>query len=749
MDTSLAIFLCFLPLLIICAKQTTTNITLGSTLTAGDESRSPWLSPSGDFAFGFQRAPGPTEGFLVAIWYNKIPEKTVTWSANRDNLAQRGAQLNLTINGLVLSDSNGNQMWNTTLSMGSRVAYANLLDTGNFVVEDKNDKTLWQSFDYPTDTILPTQIMDKGTQLIARFSDTNYSSGRFKLILQPDDGNFVAYTINWPQQSINYAHYFGTPFSYKIGYRVVFNQSGPIYIIAQKGNNLGNILPNVVFSTQYQYQRAIFEFDGVFRRYVYPISRSANQSLNWIMQDFVPKNICNQTGTQGGGPCGFNSYCQIGADTKPKCSCPPGYSLFDETDYMKGCKRDFIAQSCFTEQQQYHQFELQKMDSTTFRGQDSESFVGMPESDCHESCLNDCLCAAVVVDGNQCWKKGFPLIRFCRRKKKEKVKVQQDIAGTSMINFSYKQLEEATNGFEEVIGQGAFAVVYKGTLDLEQGELFAVKKLHDSVKESQTEFEREVKAIARTGHRNLVQLVGFCNEEQHRLLVYEYMPNGSLADILFRDQRPNWSRRSKFALETARGLSYLHEECSIQIIHCDIKPQNILLDKSFTTRISDFGLAKLMKKDQTHTLTGLRGTKGYVAPEWFRSMPITTKVDVYSYGILLLEIICCRRCYVAGLEDESQIVLADWAFDCCKEGRIDMLVKKYVMVALCCIQEDPYHRPSMNEVVQMIKGEIEEAFPRDLSSYFASLNAGFRDVLSFGSGNSFYNTKRPLMKNDE
>ena len=132
------------------------------------------------------------------------------------------------------------------------------------------------------------------------------------------------------------------------------------------------------------------------------------------------------------------------------------------------------------------------------------------------------------------------------------------------------------------------------------------------------------------------------------------MKNGSLAKFLFGNSRPNWYTRTHIILGTARGLLYLHEECSTQIIHCDIKPQNLLLDDSFTAKISDFGLAKLLKTDQTRTMTGIRGTKGYVAPEWFKTVPFTAKVDVYSFGIVLLEII-----FEPKAMEEKQIILTD------------------------------------------------------------------------------------------
>jgi len=255
------------------------------------------------------------------------------------------------------------------------------------------------------------------------------------------------------------------------------------------------------------------------------------------------------------------------------------------------------------------------------------------------------------------------------------------------------------------------------------------------VREGEGEFKTEVSAIGRTNHKNLIQLLGFCNEGQHRLLVYEFMSNGSLASFLFGDSRPNWNRRIHIAFGTARGLCYLHEECTTQVIHCDIKPQNVLIDDSFMARISDFGLAKLLKTDQSRTTTGARGTKGYVAPEWFKNMPITVKVDVYSFGILLLELICCRRSYEPEVEDENMMVLVDWAYDCYKYGKLDLLVgndeqagedmkrvEKFVMIAIWCIQEDPSLRPTMKKVTQMLEGAVEVSAPPDPSSYMSSIH---------------------------
>lgn len=244
----------------------------------------------------------------------------------------------------------------------------------------------------------------------------------------------------------------------------------------------------------------------------------------------------------------------------------------------------------------------------------------------------------------------------------------------------------------------------------------------------------EVQTIGQTFHKNLVRLFGFCNEGTERLLVYEFMANGSLNEFLFGDNKPHWNLRVQVALGVARGLLYLHEECSTQIIHCDIKPQNILLDDNFGAKISDFGIAKLLRANQTQTNTGIRGTRGYVAPEWFKNIGITSRVDVYSFGVILLELVCCRRNVDLEIADEEQTILTYWANDCFRCGRIDLLVEgdeeaifnikkveRFVAVALWCLQEEPMMRPTMLKVTQMLDGAVQIPTPPDPSSFISSI----------------------------
>ncbi|MCD7447356.1 hypothetical protein HAX54_027832 [Datura stramonium] len=475
------------------------------------------------------------------------------------------------------------------------------------------------------------------------------------------------------------------------GYQVIFNQSGFIFLQAQNGTLLNSISSNGVnLGSQSMYQRAILEYDGVFRHYVHPKSSNATSGrpMAWSTLHNIPENICLSIRQgMGGGACGFNSLCSMGTDRKPRCDCPPGYILDDPDDKLGSCSRNFSEQDCNHESREVEAFTFQEMFNTNWPDSDYESHHDVSEYWCRQNCLSDCFCVvAIYSDDNICWKKRYPLsngregptiggkalikvrkgnstvgssnvlkrkkknqstllisgsvllassvfmnlilILFARLyifklkgKKPKRISQYPAVLGVSLRSFSYSELEEATNGFEEELGTGAFSTVYKAVLDDENGKVVAVKKLNKMVTEGEEEFEAEVNSISRTNHKNLVQLLGFCNEGQHRLLVYEHMKSGSIAHLLFKDSRLSWSKRVQVAIDTAKGLCYLHEECSTQIIRCDIKPQNVLLDENLTAKIADFGMAKLLRKDQTRTTTRIRGTRGYVAPDWFRSMP--------------------------------------------------------------------------------------------------------------------------------
>ncbi|MBA0815534.1 hypothetical protein Gohar_000299 [Gossypium harknessii] len=285
--------------------------------------------------------------------------------------------------------------------------------------------------------------------------------------------------------------------------------------------------------------------------------------------------------------------------------------------------------------------------------------------------------------------------------------------------FSYEELKNITKNFSNKLGEGGFGSVFHGILPL--GSDVAVKHQFNfgAVNKS---FIAEVQTIGSIHHFNLVSLVGFCAESSNRLLVYEYMANGSLDRWIFnqnRDLALGWQIRRKIILDIAKGLAYLHEECNQKIIHLDIKPQNILLDENFNAKISDFGLSKLIGKDQSRVITAMRGTPGYMAPEWLSSC-ITEKVDVYSFGIVVLEILCGRRNVDESQEEEDMHLLGLFKRKQ-EEGQLMDLVDKcsddmqsnaaevveLMKVAAWCLQTEYARRPSMSTVVKLFEGSVD------------------------------------------
>ncbi|XP_043689540.1 G-type lectin S-receptor-like serine/threonine-protein kinase LECRK4 [Telopea speciosissima] len=239
--------------------------------------------------------------------------------------------------------------------------------------------------------------------------------------------------------------------------------------------------------------------------------------------------------------------------------------------------------------------------------------------------FNGCACVVLAIFGFLVYRYRILVYKKISSYQANNIGLVEEIGG--LRSFTYVELEKVTEGFKEVVGRGAFSTVFKGTLSNGTRNA-AVKRLDDKLfDEREREFKTEMRVIAKTHHRNLVQLLGYCCDGPNRLLVYEYMSNGSLA-LLFNSEipPPSWHERKGIALNIAKGMLYLHEECDTQIIHCDIKPQNILMDENRCPKIADFGLAKLLKADQTRTQTGIRGTRGYVAPEWWHpNLAVTVK----------------------------------------------------------------------------------------------------------------------------
>nr|XP_029150137.1 rust resistance kinase Lr10-like [Arachis hypogaea] len=291
------------------------------------------------------------------------------------------------------------------------------------------------------------------------------------------------------------------------------------------------------------------------------------------------------------------------------------------------------------------------------------------------------------------------------------------------IRYSYKEIKNITEKFKTKLGNGGYGSVFQGKL--RSGRLAAVKVLNEAKSNGQ-EFINEVATIGRIHHVNVVQLIGFCVEGSKRCLVYELMQNGSLEKYIFSPQESASNSLSceklyNISLGVARGIEYLHNGCDIKILHFDIKPHNILLDENFNPKVSDFGLARLCPTDKSIvSLTAARGTIGYMAPELFyRNVgAISYKADVYSFGMLLMEMASRRKNLNAQTENSSRIYFPFWVYDQLHDGReitIEndtademKLAKKMMIVALWCIQTKPNDRPSMKKVVEMLEQDDEE-----------------------------------------
>ncbi|KAF4367150.1 hypothetical protein CsatB_011561 [Cannabis sativa] len=330
--------------------------------------------------------------------------------------------------------------------------------------------------------------------------------------------------------------------------------------------------------------------------------------------------------------------------------------------------------------------------------------------------------------------------------------------------FRYNEIEEATDNFQALIGRGGSATVFKGILT--DGTSVAVKCIGtngtDKVDRGDKEFRSEVAAIASVQHVNLVRLLGYCIVPgRPRYLVYDFLPNGSLDAWIFPPREENnfnpnrnisrrtnrregclcWDLRYRVAQDVAKALAYLHHDCRSRVLHLDVKPENILLDESFHAIVADFGLSRLMGKDESQILTTIRGTRGYLAPEWLLERGISEKSDVYSYGMVLLEMIGGRRNTVsrtvADRRNNKAAGIKKWEYfpkilsEKMREGKIMEVVDRRLMaenggrgaderevmrlayVGLWCIQERARMRPSMAQVLEMLEGRVVVEEPPD------------------------------------
>ncbi|CAF2272449.1 unnamed protein product [Brassica napus] len=293
--------------------------------------------------------------------------------------------------------------------------------------------------------------------------------------------------------------------------------------------------------------------------------------------------------------------------------------------------------------------------------------------------------------------------------------------------FSILEIKSATNNFEKklIVGVGGFGPVYKGRID-GGATLVAVKRLDISSNQGVNEFEAELKMLSMLRHIHLVSLVGYCDDENEMVLVYEYMPHGTLRDHLYKrnkvfDPPLSWKRRLEICIGAARGLQYLHTGAKDMIIHRDIKTTNILLDENYVAKVSDFGLSKvgLTSSSQTHVSTVVKGSFGYLDPEYYRRQVLTEKSDVYSFGVVLFEVLCCRPVKLENVPREEADLIR-WVKSNYKKRTVDQIVdadltaeitplslEKFCEIAVRCVQDRGIERPSMNDVVWALEFALQ------------------------------------------
>ncbi|KAB2033643.1 hypothetical protein ES319_D04G033100v1 [Gossypium barbadense] len=784
----------------LCVKQSSSIISLGSSLSSATQSI-PWRSPSGRFAFGFYSQNG---GLSVGVWLDgrRKNDNKVVWTANRNEppltsnatliLNGKGVLLSIAVSGEKKFIANPN---NSDVSVFS----ASMLDSGNFVLYNKDNHTIWESFDNPTDTLLGGQTLLTNHKLISSSSENDHSPGRFHLTMQRD-GNLVLYPLEFEDSPPN-AYWSTDTFGKNLSLSLFLNATGLLELINNDNSSIYDTI-NRCFSKEPTYNdynesssnnnstvfSASLDVDGNFRLYAHLFEQNGGFHTYLLLRAVL--NSCKVKGF-----CGFNSYCTFN-DYQPYCACLPGTDFIDPLQNKLGCKRNYSEAHCKGGKANIPFYNMTSMQGIVWTTGIFYSKEQLSKDACSRTCLEDCNCEAAQFENGICRKQKLPLRYLLRdpgageisivllkvgiksleadddtvlsELKLPKVLIKRKnttvllllltlsfvacscalltISGVyiykfrvlrykrllelgnlglteelTLTLFSYKELKRATNGFKEELGKGSFGAVYKGSLNRGR-QLIAVKRLEKLVEEGEKEFQAEMRATGRAHHKNLVRLLGYCVQDSKRLLVYEYMGNGSLADLLFKSTNPpDWDERTRIALDVARGILYLHDECETPIIHCDIKPQNILMDDLWRAKISDFGMAKLLMGDQTRTFTGARGTRGYVAPEWQKNTPISVKVDIYSYGVVLLETLFCRRNLDPNVSKPEEILLSTMVYGCLVEKELDKLMvgeevdkrslERMVMVALWCIQDEPALRPSIKTVVMMLEGITDICIP--------------------------------------
>nr|CAB3458265.1 unnamed protein product [Digitaria exilis] len=745
------------------------------------------------FELGFFTASSSGATFL-GIWYMNITPQTVVWVANRNAPIPTGATASLAISAtgaLVLANPSGRVFWSSSnASTTGGAPVAQLLDSGNFVLSAGGD-VLWQSFDHPSDTLLPG--MKLGWDLttgLDRHLTTWQSSG------DPSPGDYM-FGIDIRGVPEGFIRYNGTTPVYRNGPWNGLQFSGEPEMEPNNSNFRFEFISNAT-DVYYTFVADDNSGDGVvsrlvvnqssLQRYVWPPGSQA-----WTLYWSLPRDQCDAY-----AKCGAFGVCDTTGGS-PACGCVHGFSPASPRDWALrdssgGCKRD-TPLNC-TGGDGFLRLEGVKLPDTTNATEDAAITV----EQCRQRCLANCSCLAFSAsnirggdsgciiwssllidirhfasggqdlyvrlaasdlpsDGDGSRKKNIVVAvfvslsalllfglggffiwnKFFRNKGRSQstqrfnsfdssiplTPVQdrnlEDESGQNndlnVTLFDMATIAFSTDNFatSNKLGEGGFGTVYKG--ELEGGQTVAVKRLSKFSTQGLDEFKNEVMLIAKLQHVNLVRLLGCCIHGEERILVYEYMENKSLDKFIFDKGRSaasaqlNWSKRLDIILGIARGLLYLHQDSRYKVIHRDLKAGNILLDKDMNPKISDFGVARIFGDDTDSHTRKVVGTYGYMSPEYAMDGVFSVKSDVFSFGVLVLEIVSGRK--NRGMYSGEQTSLLSHAWKLWREGNAVALldeavaggdhrgseVLRCVQVALLCVQERPDDRPHMAAVL--------------------------------------------------
>ncbi|KAJ8528312.1 hypothetical protein K7X08_022004 [Anisodus acutangulus] len=632
----------------------------------------------------------------IGIFYNLPSNKTLfpddyrpIWIANRDDPIPYASGNNLTLDHdgkLKILYGRDSFVLLSSGNATARNASATLFDNGNFVLVELNtngsvNKTLWQRFDYPTDTLLPGMKLGRNFKtghiwsLTSWISDNVPASGSFTIGLDTIDDHLIIWWLG----------------------RVLFWTGG-----RWENGTFGNVSR----ISHYDYVNLSFVSTEDEKYVTYSVNETRTLS-RYAMDTF---GFIKERGAAW--PFGVCFY-------KPSAGCVTAESI-----------------GCLIRNDSWFERRPNSVSGNRFRfGNNNMSLF-----DCKRQCENNCACAAfasITATGTGCeiWRKAkatalLLLNQTANRSKRRKI----DKMSHEVQLYNFESLAIATDNFspENKLGEGGFGPVYKG--ELPDGQEVAIKRLSTSSGQGLLEFKNEILLIAKLQHTNLVRLLGYCTQGKERILVYEYMHNKSLDFFLFDNNKKellNWDTRFRIIEGVAQGLLYLHKYSRLTVIHRDLKASNILLDADMNPKISDFGMARIFGRQESEANTKrIVGTHGYMFPEYALRGIVSTKTDVFSFGVLLLEIVSGKKnnsCY----DFEHPLNLIGLAWELWREERalelIDATliescscdeVMRCIHVGLLCVQDYAKDRPSMSSVVPMLTNDTKQPPPPERPGFF-------------------------------